>query len=412
LAGGGRLHSTPEAKDRRSAMSRKQSMQTQYFTFAEKESDRFTLESGTAFGPITLAYETYGKLNAARDNAILVFHALSGSQHAAGVNPGVKLPQELWTDELQVGWWDTFIGPGRALDTNHYFTICVNYLAGCYGSTGPATTNPATGRPYGGTFPMVTIGDVVRTQLRLLDELGIETLLAVTGGSLGGVMAMDLAMRAPQRVRGVIPIASGVRATTLHKLHNFEQIYAIETDPNYSDGDYYDGSPPSKGLILARMISHKSFVHLHVMEDRSRNQIMQDDDDLSLYRLQDQIESYMLHQGKKFIKRFDANTYLRVIQMWQKMDLPRDYGDGDVMRAFCRCRGQHYLVFSIDSDVCFWPEEQRELADALKDADIDYQYITVHSDKGHDSFLLEPELYLPSISYFLREVHRGKANAH
>jgi homoserine O-acetyltransferase len=389
-------------------MSRPHRVQTQYFTFAEREEDRFKLECDLAFGPVTLAYETWGKLNEARDNAILVFHALSGSHHAAGLNTDMKTPLDVWTDESQVGWWDTFIGPGRALDTNLYFIVCANYLGGCYGSTGPGSVNPQTGRRYGGMFPTLTIGDVVRSQMALLDHLGIETLLAVTGGSLGGVMAMDLAMRVPHRVRGVIPIAAGVRATTLHKLHNFEQIYAIETDPNYGDGDYYDGIPPRKGLILARMISHKSFVHLHVMEDRSRNQIMQDDDDLSLYRMQDQIESYMLHQGKKFIRRFDANTYLRIIQMWQKMDLPRDYGEGDILRAFCRCRGQRYLVFSIDSDVCFWPEEQREIADALKEADIDHQYITVHSDKGHDSFLLEPELYMPSISYFLREVQRNK----
>jgi homoserine O-acetyltransferase len=390
-------------------MPRPNVVKTQHFTFAEREDDRFVLEvSGKTFGPITLAYETYGKLNEARDNAVLVFHALSGSQHAAGYNPDPGPPLDIWTDECQVGWWDTFIGPGRALDTNQHFVVCANYLGSCYGSTGPSSVDPATGKRYGGRFPVLTLGDVVRTQLKLLDHLGIETLLAVTGGSLGGVMALDLAMRAPHRVRGVIPIAAGVRATTLHKLHNFEQIYAIETDPNYRDGDYYDAAPPRKGLILARMISHKSFVHLHVMEDRSRNEIMQDENDLGLYRLQEQIESYMLHQGKKFVLRFDANTYLRIIQMWQRMDLPRDYGDGDLVRAIRRCRGQRFLVFTIDSDVCFWPEEQAEIAGALKDADIDYQYITVHSDKGHDSFLLEPELYLPSISYFLRELHRAK----
>lgn len=387
-------------------------VQTQYFTFAGEGDEPFELEIGQQFGPITLAYETYGKLNEARDNAILVFHALSGSQHAAGYNADLQTPQNLWTKESHVGWWDTFIGPDRAFDTNRYFVICANYLGGCYGSTGPGSINPATGKPYGGAFPTITIGDVVRSQLRLLDHLGIETLLAVVGGSLGGVMALDLAMRVPHRVRGVIPIATGMRATTLQKLHNFEQIYAIETDANFAYGDYYENDRrPDHGLILARMISHKSFVHLHVMEDRSRGEIMQDANDLALYRLQDQIESYMLHQGKKFIRRFDANSYLRIVQMWQRMDLPRDFGEGDAVRAICRCRGQRFLIFSIDSDVCFWPEEQREIADALKDGHIDYQYITVHSDKGHDSFLLEPELYLPSISYFLRELERGKVPA-
>jgi homoserine O-acetyltransferase len=390
---------------------RPEPIQSQFLTFSESEKDRFVLESGRPFGPITLAYETYGKLNKARDNAILVFHALSGSQHAAGYNPSLRPELDIWTDECHVGWWDPFIGPGRAIDTDHYFVICANYLGGCYGSTGPASIDPATGRPYGGAFPMVTMGDVVRTQLRLLDHLGIETLLAAVGGSMGGSMALDLAMRAPERVRGVIPIAAGLRATTLHKLHNFEQIYAIETDPHYGVGDYYGAAPPTKGLILARMISHKSFVHLHVMEDRSRNQIVQGENDLAIYRLQDQIESYMLHQGKRFVLRFDANSYLRIVQVWQKMDLPRDYGDGDPVRAFCRCRGQRYLIVSIDSDVCFWPEEQREMADALKEADIDHQYITLHSDKGHDSFLLEPELYLPSISFFLRGLRHAPNGA-
>jgi homoserine O-acetyltransferase len=391
--------------------SRPEPIQSQFLTFAESEEDRFVLESGKPFGPITLAYETYGKLNKARDNAILVFHALSGSQHAAGYNPNLRPPLDIWTDECHVGWWDPFIGPSRAIDTDQYFVICANYLGGCYGSTGPSSIDPATGRPYGGAFPMVTMGDVVRTQLRLLDHLGIETLLAAVGGSMGGSLALDLAMRAPGRVRGVIPIAAGLRATTLHKLHNFEQIYAIETDPYYGVGDYYDAAPPTKGLILARMISHKSFVHLHVMEDRSRNQIVQGENDLAIYRLQDQIESYMLHQGKRFVLRFDANSYLRIIQVWQKMDLPRDYGDGDPVRAFCRCRGQRYLIVSIDSDVCFWPEEQREMADALKEADIEHQYITVHSDKGHDSFLLEPEFYLPSISFFLRGLRHAQDGA-
>jgi len=384
-------------------MATQSRVQSRFFTFAATDHERFALESGQAFGPITLAYETYGRLNEARDNAILVLHALSGSQHAAGYNPALPVAGRLWTDECHVGWWDTFIGPGRALDTSEYFIVCANYFGGCYGSTGPASTNPQMRKPYGGAFPALSIGDVVRTQLRLLDYLNIDSLLAAIGGSLGGVMALDLALRCPDRVRGVIPIAAGVRATTLHKLHNFEQIFAIETDPLYNRGDFYDADPPHNGLILARMISHKTFVHLHVMEDRSRHEIVQEANDLALYSLQDQIESYMLHQGKKFVTRFDANTYLRIVQMWQRVDLARDYGDGELVCALRRCRGQRHLIFSVDSDVCFWPEEQAEIAGGLKEAGVDHQYLTVHSDKGHDSFLLEPELYTPAISYFLRE---------
>ncbi|MCL5271449.1 MAG: homoserine O-acetyltransferase [bacterium] len=381
-------------------------VETQFFTFAKTPEDAFHLESGEKFGPITLAYETYGELSEAHDNAILVFHALSGSHHAAGYNPRVPGVEKLWTEEYHYGWWDDFIGPGRALDTRQYFVICANYFGGCYGSIGPSSTDPATGKPYGRRFPNLTISDVVNTPLRLLDHLGIKTLLAVMGGSLGGVMAVDLAMRYPDRVRCVVPIAAGPRATTLHKLANFEQIYAIETDPNFNYGDYYDGQGPTTGLILARMISHKYFVHLHVMEDRARDEIVQDDSDLRGYRLQHQIESYMLHQGKKFIKRFDANTYLRIVNMWQQFNLSAKT-DGNLVDALRPCRHQRFLVFSIDSDVCFWPEEQAELCEALKELDINYLYITVHSEKGHDSFLLEPELYTPNIEFLLKETYKA-----
>ena len=380
-------------------------VETQFFTFARTPEDAFHLESGEQFGPITLAYETYGQLSPARDNAILVFHALSGSQHAAGFNPAVPGVEKLWNDECQTGWWDSFIGPGRAFDTSKYFIICINYLGGCYGSTGPSSINPSTGQPYGGQFPVLTISDVVNSQIRLLDHLGIQTLLAAVGGSLGGVLALDLAMRYPQRVRCVIPIAAGPRATTLHKLFNFEQIFAIEEDPNFNYGDYYGQKPPTMGLILARMISHKSFVHLHLMEDRARGEIVQDANDLKGYRLRHQIESYILHAGKKFVTRFDANTYLRIINMWQQFDLSART-DGNLAAAFRPCRHLRFLVFSIDSDVCFWPEEQAELCEAFKELDVNYLYITVHSEKGHDSFLLEPEIYTPNIMFILKEVYQ------
>ena len=384
-------------------MIKKQSrIETQFFTFAKNPEDALQLEKGGQFGPITLAYETYGQLSEERDNAILIFHALSGSQHAAGYNPAIPGVEKYWTDECQTGWWDNFIGPGKALDTRQYFVICANYFGGCYGSTGPSSIDPQTGRPYGGHFPVLTIGDVVNTQIHLLDHLGIRTLLAVAGGSLGGVLAIDLAMRYPDRVRCIISIASGPRATTLHKLFNFEQIFAIEEDPNFNYGDYYDGQPPTMGLILARMISHKTFVHLHLMEDRARGEIIQDANDLKGYRLQHQIESYMLHAGKKFVTRFDANTYLRIINMWQQFDLGAR-ADGNLAAALRACRHQRFLIFSIDSDVCYWPEEQAEICEALKEVNVNYLYITVHSEKGHDSFLLEPELYTPNIMFLLKE---------
>lgn len=381
-------------------------VQSQYFTFADTPNDRFVLQDGTAFGPITLAYETYGKLNKDRSNAILLFHAMSGSHHAAGYNPKVRDAERLWCEENHLGWWDEFIGPGRALDTDQFCVICINYLGGCYGSTGPGSIPPGTGKPYGRRFPTVSVGDVINSQLRLIDHLRIDTLLAVIGGSLGGMMAMDFAARFPKRVRCVIPIASGARATMLQKLCNFEQIFAIQEDPNFRWGDYYGNEPPTKGLMLARMIAHKYFVHLMVMEDRARGEIFQEENDLKGYKLRHRIESYMLHQGKKFVRRFDANTYLRIIEMWQHFDLT-ERCNGSLVEALRPCRHHRWLIFSIDSDVCFWPEEQAEIAEALEALGATYQYITVHSYKGHDSFLLEPELFTPHINYAIKEVWKS-----
>jgi len=297
------------------------------------------------------------------------------------------------------------IGPGKAFDTRQYFIICANYIGGCYGSTGPGSIDPLSCNPYGGSFPDLTLADVVNAQTHLLDHLGIRTLLAVAGGSLGGVMGVDFAMRYPERTHAILAIGIGPRATTLHKLSNFEQICSIEWDPHFNGGDYYDGLPPKRGLMLARMISHKTFLHLHLMEERARSEIVQEDDDLNGYRLKHQIESYMLHAVKKFVTRFDANTYLRIIKIWQQFDLSARAG-GNLAEALRPCRNHRILIFTIDSDVCFWPEEQAEICEALKEIDARYLYITVHSEKGHDSFLLEPELYTPNIQFLLRETYK------
>lgn len=383
--------------------------ETKFMQISSKE-EPFVFQDGKSADPLTLAYQTYGKLNAAKDNAILLFHALSGSAHVAGKNPDGP-GNEFWTEELHEGWWNEFVGRGKGLDPEKYFIICANYPGGCYGSTGPSSINPDTGKPYGGSFPYPSMSDVVDANMRLLDRLGIKTLLAVVGASLGGFCVLDLAVRYPRRVRCVIPIATGVRATVLAKAHNFEQIYAIEEDRNFNGGDYYDGPRPISGLTLARIISHKTFVSLSLMESRARRAIIQPDDYLSGYRLQHQVESYILHQGRKFSKRFDANSYLRIVNAWQMFDLPRDLADGRTVAAFERCRDQSWLVFSISSDVCFYVSEQVEIAEALKANRIDYQHITVHSEKGHDSFLLEPELYCPYLNYKLDQVYRQTPKA-
>lgn len=375
-----------------------QRVETRFFTFGD-ESEPFVFESGETLAPVTLAYEIYGELNEARDNAILLFHALTGSHHAAGYNPSVPGAEDLWTEEMHHGWWDDFIGPSKALNTDKFAIICVNYVGGCYGSTGPRSINPVTSKPFGGSFPEVTVGDIVHSQLRLLDHLGIDRLHAAVGGSTGGMMTLHLAAHHPSRVRYVIPIASGLRASSLQVIHNFEQINAILDDPNFCDGDYYEGEPPKAGMALARMIVHKSFVSLSAMQERARDEVPDNP------RVRLPLQSYMWHQGQKFVERFDANTYLRTMWMWQHFDLYRDAEEcGMTIAELLAGDEQHeYLVFSIDSDVCFYPDEQHELMLELKAAGIPARRVTVHSEKGHDSFLIDADLFTPHLRHRLEE---------
>jgi len=365
--------------------------------------DPVRLRDGALLPGVTLAYETWGELDAEHANAILVFHALSGSQHACGFNPALPEVGEFWQPELHEGWWQSLIGPKKAIDTRKFFVICANYIGGCYGSSGPASINPNTGKPWGGSFPAVTAADQADAAVRLLDHLGVDQLNAVVGPSVGGLVGLTFATRHPQRVRNVISIAAGFKTTVLNRLILFEQILAIENDRHFNGGDYYDGQPPLYGLALARMISHKTFVHLDAIENRARQDVVQPDDVLAWYRVRDQFQSYMLHQGKKFVRRFDANTYLRIIDMWSRYDATLE-GDAESPAAlFARAHQaeQHWLVFSIDSDFCFYPEEQSELVKHLEAANVEVMHITVHSDKGHDSFLLEPKLYTPHIAWLL-----------
>jgi homoserine O-acetyltransferase/O-succinyltransferase len=382
---------------------------TQFFTLATAEQP-FTMASGDVLHHAQIAYETYGTLNAGKDNAILVFHALSGSQHMAGVTHEVAGTDGRWTEECRQGWWDLFVGEGQAFDPERHFIICANYLGGCYGSTGPASIDPRTGKPFGSAFPEVQTSDVVRSQIALLDHLGIGKLLAVVGASVGGLLAVNLATLYPDRVKTVIPIATGPRTTVLNRLTLFEQVLAIENDPHFKGGDYYEGEAPEYGLALARMISHKTFVHLDTIENRARGDVQQGK--LGWYRLGHNVESYMLHQGKKFVRRFDANTYLRIAAMWLRYDPRRDAGveSYEELFALSRQAGQRYLVFSIDSDFCFYPEEQAELVSHLEKAKVPVMHLTVHSSKGHDSFLLEPELYTPHLVYALQGRFGGRTD--
>ncbi len=377
-------------------------VKTQFFTYGEDAESRLVLHDGQTFGPVTLAYETYGILNEAKDNAVLIFHALSGSQHVMGFNPEVPGTADRWNEECQTGWWDEFVGPGKTIDTNRYFIVCANYFGGCYGTTGPSSINPETGREYGGDFPQISFSDIVDSQLPLFDHLGIETFHAAIGSSLGGMLVMNFAARHPSRVNRVVPVACGIESTTLTRVHNLEQILAIENDPNFCNGHYYDGPAPLRGLALARMISHKTFVSLHAMEARMKNKCEQEQDEFSWYKIRTPLESYILHQGRKFLRRFDANTYLYLIAGWTNYNLARDCGC-DYAELFAACKHQEYLVFSIDSDCCFYPEEQEFLRDTLAASGITMEYISVSSDKGHDSFLLEPELYSAPVKNLLEK---------
>ena len=372
---------------------------TQFYHFNNKESP-FELKSGEHLSSFTLAYEVYGELSEKKDNAVLLFHALSASQHAAGINENVDDLTVEWDKECQIGWWNEFIGPGKALDTNKYFIICANYLGGCYGSTGPGSENPETGRPYGSDFPRVSITDIVKSQIELINDLGINQLHATVGSSLGGLMAISLAAQYPNKVKNVVALASGIKTSVLQRIHNLEQITAIESDKDFSEGNYYDGRHPEKGLALARMIGHKVFISLATLERRASKEIKKEEDS-SWYQIQSSIESYMLHQGQKFVKRFDANTYLRILDAWQSFDILKESGFDNFKDMFSRCTHQNYLIFTINSDVCFYPHQQEELRKALSEGGINPMHITVHSEKGHDSFLLEPDLFAPHIDYAL-----------
>ncbi|MFQ3578252.1 MAG: homoserine O-acetyltransferase, partial [Verrucomicrobiia bacterium] len=319
-------------------------VQTQFFHSKEP----LALRCGSILPEFVLAYETYGTLNEARDNAILLFHAMTGSQHAAGWNDNLPAAQERWTDEMHEGWWDKFIGPGRALDTNRFFVICANHLGGCYGSTGPASLNPETGEPFGPAFPVIRFCDVVDSQVRLLDALGITALHAALGGSIGGFLVLSLATRYPERVRRIVSLCSGGATTILQRILNFEQISAIENDPDFRGGNYYQGKHPDRGLSLARRIAHKTFISIAALSERARKEVLSDAPPFAWYSMNHPAESYMLHQGEKFARRFDANSYLRILDAWQWFDLAAESGTSDVGAAVARCRNHQALVFSVD----------------------------------------------------------------
>ncbi len=359
----------------------------------------FALTEGKEIKDLTIAYETYGTLNEARDNAVLLFHAFSGSQHAAGINrhvPGLTVD---WSESLQIGWWDDFIGPGKALDTDRLFVVCANMLGGCYGTTGPSSFAPRDGRDgekperrYGSEFPWINARDVVRSQALLLDELGIDSLRAVVGPSLGGIMALTFALEYPGRAKSIIPIATSHVANSQQIAMNFHQQQAIVLDPHFRNGDYYGGSGPSNGLVLARQIAQMTFVDQSTLIERSGSQMTNPVSHPS-YRMFYPVESYLRNNAAKFVNRFDANSYLVMLGLWQGAKFLDMYNAPSFPDLFARCRESRFTVIGIDPDCCFPTSQQEDLHQTLREGGIDSELFIVGSRKGHDSFLVEPALY-------------------
>ena len=368
-------------------------VEKRFVTFAGPPGE-MPLQSGACLGPITLAYETYGRLNEKRSNAVMVCHALSGSSHAAGYYSEA--------DE-KPGWWDNMVGPGKAIDTDKYFVICPNLIGSCYGSTGPGSVDPGTGRPYGLRFPLFTIGDVVRAEKKLLDLLGIPSLLGIVGGSIGGMQALEWAAAFPGMVRSVIPVASTCKRSALSIGLCEAQRQAIMADPDWNNGDYYDREPPRKGLALARIIGHITYLSEASMQ-RKFGRRLQDNAAFKFDFTTDfQVESYLHHQGRKFVDRFDANSYLYITKAADYFDLGEQRGDGSLVRAFSRTTAK-YLVISFSSDWLFPTSQSKEMVRAMTKAGRDVSFCEIDSDAGHDSFLLAEVPMTRLISGFLARV--------
>ncbi|WP_298963909.1 homoserine O-acetyltransferase [uncultured Roseibium sp.] len=355
------------------------------------------LDSGVKLGPWQIAYETYGELNADKSNAIVICHALTGDQYVASTNPVTGKP----------GWWELMVGPGKPVDTDHYFVICANVLGGCLGTTGPATVNPQTGVPYGLDLPVITIRDMVRAQARLVDHLGIDTLFAVMGGSMGGMQVLQWAVSYPERVFAAVPIAAAARHTSQNIAFHEVGRQAIMADPNWRQGTYIqEGVRPTKGLAVARMAAHVTYMSDESLHQKfGRN--LQDRDNLTFgFDADFQIESYLRHQGMTFVDRFDANSYLYVTRAMDYFDLA-DQFDGALPQAFAGTNTR-FCVMSFTSDWLFPTSESRQVVKALNAAAANVSFVEIESDRGHDSFLLDvPEMF-ETIRGFLTGAARAR----
>ena len=364
--------------------------------------ENLPLDCGIEFGPFTIAYQTYGRLNAERSNAILICHALTGDQYVADPHPITGHP----------GWWLTMVGPGLVLDTDRYFLICANVLGGCMGTTGPKDIDPATGKPYALSFPVITVRDMVRAQKRLIDHLGIESLFCVIGGSMGGMQVLEWATTYPECVFAAAPVASAARHSAQNIAFHEAGRQAIMADPDWCDGQYLEaGRRPGRGLAVARMAAHITYLSEAALH-RKFGRNLQDRNAVTWgFDADFQVESYLRHQGSTFVDRFDANSYLYITRAMDYFDLGAEHG-GSVAAAF-RGTGTRFCIISFTSDWLFPTSESRELVHALNAVAANVSFAEIETDKGHDAFLLhEPELF-GTLRGFLNGCaeHRGLARA-
>ncbi len=345
--------------------------------------ESLVMDGGATLGPWQLAYQTYGTLNADRTNAVLVCHALTGDQHVANVHPVTG----------KRGWWETMVGPGRPIDTDRYFVICANVIGGCLGSTGPASADPATGRPYGLSFPVVTIRDMVRAQAALIDRLGIETLFCVAGGSMGGMQVLQWAALYPDRVFSAMPIATAAKHSAQNIAFHEVGRQAVMADPDWRGGRYMDdGVRPSKGLAVARMGAHITYLSETALHRKFGRELQARNAPSFSFDAEFQVESYLRYQGVSFVERFDANSYLYVTRAMDYFDLAADFG-GSLAAAFKGTKTR-FCVASFTSDWLFPTADSRAIVHALNAGGGPVSFVEIETDKGHDAFLLDiPELF-------------------
>jgi homoserine O-acetyltransferase len=359
------------------------------------------LDCGQELGPISIAYQTYGELNRDRSNAILVCHALTGDQHVANRHPLTGKP----------GWWETMVGPGKPIDTNRFFVICPNILGGCMGSTGPASINPNTGKPYGLDFPVFTIGDMVDVQVRLLDHLGIDQVFSVLGGSMGGMQVLEWAARHKERVFTAVPIATAACHSSQNIAFHEVGRQAVMADPDWCEGNYLElGKVPRRGLAVARMAAHITYLSEEALHQKfGRN--LQDRIVRSFsFDADFQVESYLRHQGISFVDRFDANSYLYITRAMDYFDLAAEYDD--VLANAFKGTKTRFCVVSFTSDWLYPTRGSKEIVQALNAVAANVSFVEIESDKGHDAFLLdEPELFA-TVRGFLNAAAEKRGIAH